>query len=296
MTRLVTKSTGLLMKAGRALARSLPEDALSQVPGAVRASNAVRRFVRAHAFPSRNEWIQVQDGFARGIWLNINLAEERTWWAGTHEPFLQQVLCAHLKSNMVAYDVGAHIGFYALPMARVACETIAFEADPENAARLRSHILRNRLGDKIRVEQSAVWSTSAVVIDFQTGTPRSQGGVRWDGQRPPLATGPTQSVIATSLDDFVAAGNPAPNIIKVDVEGAEAQVLSGAQSILNSVRPIVFVEVHGPSEFEAVMQVFEHRCYSVDWVIPKEGYPRHCFAIPSPRHSPATSSSGTSDG
>jgi FkbM family methyltransferase len=281
MIRLITKSTGLLMKAGRALARSLPEDALSQVPGAVRAGNAVRRFVGAHAFPSRNEWIQVQEGFARGIWLNINLAEERTWWAGTHEPFVQQALCAHLKPNMVAYDVGAHIGFYALPMARVACETIAFEADPENAMRLRSHILRNRLGDKIRVVQSAVWSASAPAIDFQTGTPRSQGGVRWNGQRPPLATGPTRSVIATSLDDFVAAGDPAPNVIKIDVEGAEAQVLLGAESILNNVRPIVLVEVHGASELAAVTQVFEHRCYSVDWVIPKEGYPRHCFAFPS---------------
>lgn len=281
MTRLATRSTGLLMKVGRALARCLPEDALSQVPGAVRASNAVRRFVRANAFPSCNGWIQVQEGFARGIWLNINLAEERTWWAGTHEPFVQQALCAHLKSNMVAYDVGAYVGFYALPMARVACETIAFEADPENATRLRSHILWNRLGHKIRVVQSGVWSASAPAIDFQTGTPRSQGGVSWDGQRPPLATGPTQNVIATSLDDFVAAGNPAPNIIKIDVEGAEARVLWGAETILSNFRPIVLVEVHGAGEFAAVKRVFEYRCYSLDWIIPKEGYPRHCFAFPS---------------
>jgi FkbM family methyltransferase len=281
MTRLITRSSGLLMKAGRWLTRCLPEDALSRVPGAMRASNAVRRFVRAHAFPSRNEWIQVQEGFARRIWLNINLVEERTWWAGTHEPLVQQALCAHLKSNMVAYDVGAHIGFYTLPMARVACETIAFEADPENAVRLRSHILRNRMGDKIRIVQAAVWFASAPTVDFQTGIPRSQGGVNWNGQRPPLATGPTRGVIAISLDDFVAAGNPAPNIIKIDVEGAEAQVLLGAESILDNVRPIVLVEVHGASEFAAVKQVFEHQGYSVDWAIPKEGYPRHCFAFPT---------------
>ena len=281
MTRLITRCTGLLMRAGRVLARCLPEDALSQVPGAVHASNAVRRFVRANAFPSRNEWIEVQEGFARGIWLDINLAEERTWWAGTHEPYVQRALSAHLKSNMVAYDVGAHMGFFALPMARVACETIAFEADPENAARLRSHIVRNRLGNKIRVVQSAVWSASTPAIDFQTGTPRSQGGVRSNGLRPPLATGPTQSVIATSLDDFVAAGNPAPNLIKIDVEGAEAQVLFGAKSILNTLRPIIFVEVHGATEFAAVKRVFEHRRYFLDWIIPEEGYPRHCFAFPT---------------
>ena len=281
MMGLATRSAGLLMKARRTLARYLPEDTLSQVPGAVRTSNIVRRFVRTHVFPSHSEWIRVQEGFARGIWLHINVADERTWWAGTHEPSVQHALCAHLTSHMVAYDVGAHIGFYTLAMGRVACETIAFEADSENAARLRSHVLRNRLTDRIRVVDAAVWSASTPAIDFQRGTPRSQGGVSWKGQKPPLATGPIQSVAAISLDDFVAAGNPPPNIIKIDVEGAEAEVLLGAKTIMTNVRPIVLVEVHGASEFAAVKQVFEYSCYSVDWVILKEGYPRHCFAFPS---------------
>jgi FkbM family methyltransferase len=280
VTRLATTSAGILMKAHRVLASCLPEDVLSQLPGAVQVRNVVRRFVRAHAFPSRNEWIQVQEGFARGIWLNINLAEERTWWAGTHESFVQQILCGHLKSNMVAYDVGAHIGFYALPLARVACHTVAFEPDPTNAERLRSHILRNRLTDRVWVVEAAVWSASTPAIDFQSGTPRSQGGVRANGQRPPLATGPTRAVPAISLDDFVADGNPAPDIIKIDVEGAESQVLLGAETIMNDVRPIVVAEVHSASEFEAVKKLFEHHGYLVDWVVPKEGYPRHCLAVP----------------
>jgi FkbM family methyltransferase len=281
VTRLATTSAGLLMKAGRTITRCLPEDVLSQFPSVLRAGNAVRRFVRKHAFPSRNEWVQVQEGFARGIWLCINLAEERTWWAGSHEPYVQHALRSHLKSHMVAYDVGAHIGFYALPMARVAGQTIAFEPDPESAARLRSHILRNRLEDKIRVLDAAVWSASTPAIDFQRGMPRSQGGVSWKGKRPPLATGPTQSVPAVSLDDFVAAGNPAPHIIKIDVEGGEGQVLAGGGAVMDTIRPIVLVEVHGASEFAAVKQIFEHHCYYEDWVIPREGYPRHCFAFPS---------------
>ena len=84
MMRLATTSAGLLMKARRTLARYLPEDMLSQVPGAVRTSNVVRRFVRTHMFPSHSEWIRVQEGFARGIWPHINIAEERTWWVGGH--------------------------------------------------------------------------------------------------------------------------------------------------------------------------------------------------------------------
>lgn len=280
MARLATQSIGLLMKAGRALTRCLPEAGLSRVPGATRANSVVRQFFRTHAFPSRNEWIQVQEGFAGGIWLHINLAAERTWWAGSHEPSVQKALLSHLKTHMVAYDVGAYIGFYALPIARITSKAIAFEADAENVARLRCHILRNRLTGKIRVVNAAVWSTSTSAIGFQKGSPRSQGGINWNNQKPPLATGPIQKVPAISLDDFVAAGNPAPNIMKIDVEGAEAQVLLGADTILTNIRPIVLVEVHGVSEFAAVTQVLERHCYSADWAIPKEGYPRHCLALP----------------
>jgi FkbM family methyltransferase len=131
------------------------------------------------------------------------------------------------------------------------------------------------------VVDAAVWSVSTPAIDFQRGTPRSQGGVSWKGQKPPLATGPIQSVAAISLDDFVAAGNPAPNIIKIDVEGAEAEVLLGAKTIMNSIRPVVLVEVHGANEFSAVKQAFESYSYYADWILPKEGYPRHGLAFPS---------------
>jgi hypothetical protein len=67
------------------------------------------------------------------------------------------------------------------------------------------------VADKILFAQTSVWTAST--IDFQTGTPRTQGGASWKGQWPPLANGPTQPVTATPLEDFVATGNPAPDVI-----------------------------------------------------------------------------------
>jgi hypothetical protein len=46
---------------------------------------------------------------------------------------------------------------------------------------------------------------------------------------------------------MIAGGElPPPNCLKIDVEGAEMLVLSGARSLLATARPIVFLATHGP--------------------------------------------------
>jgi hypothetical protein len=57
------------------------------------------------------------------------------------------------------------------------------------------------------------------------------GGVRESVQVP-----------AFSLDDLLGI-SPRPKFLKIDVEGAEAMVLSGASRLLNDIRPIIHIEV-----------------------------------------------------
>ncbi len=61
---------------------------------------------------------------------------------------------------------------------------------------------------------------------------RSQGGVEADGNRPVLGSGKVINVPAITLDDFVAAGEPPPQLLKIDVEGGEYEVLLGANTLL----------------------------------------------------------------
>ena len=58
-------------------------------------------------------------------------------------PAIQRAVRQLTERGMVFYDVGAHIGSYALPAARAGARVIAFEPDPENASRLRAHVYRN---------------------------------------------------------------------------------------------------------------------------------------------------------
>ena len=46
-----------------------------------------------------------------------------------------------------------------------------------------------------------------------------------------------------NLDEYFTAG-PALNMVKIDVEGAESQVLAGMTRILREVRPVLFIEFH----------------------------------------------------
>ena len=91
MSRLAVAYTGVLMKGRRALIRWLPRHAVyfaKRLPVVA----GIRHFVRRHLIPRSAEWVQVQQGFAKGVWIRIDLSSERSWWAGTHEPAVQDLL------------------------------------------------------------------------------------------------------------------------------------------------------------------------------------------------------------
>lgn len=269
----------ILLKASATISCCVPNKNLSAIPDAALSYNRIRSFVARCVFPRGPEWVQVRNGFAKGLWIEVDLATERNWCQGTHEAANQHALQQLVRENTVMYDIGAHIGIHAMPCARAGARVIAFEADPENAERLIRHADRNSLQDRLRVVPAAVWSTGRSGIDFRRGEPRSRGGVCWQNQRPVLASGEMLHVRAWSLDDFVADGEPVPDIIKIDVEGAESEVLKGASHILQNHHPALLVEVHTASEYEAVQGILNRASYTMTWEIPKEEFPRQCFAV-----------------
>jgi FkbM family methyltransferase len=280
MSRAAVIYTSLLLRCRGLLDRCLPDSVLSHIPGVLRARAGIRHFVTRRLIPAQSEWVRVQGGLAGGLWIHIDLANERTWWLGTHEPATQEALRKLLGPDKVMYDVGAHIGFYSLPAARLGTEVIAFEPDPENVARLRAHVDRNGLGKKVLAVEAAAWSSSCPSITFRRGSPRSQGGISWRHHQPVLANGGIIEVASISLDDFVARGGPIPHVIKVDAEGSESEVLKGAANILRNHQPILIAEVHTADEYAAVTQVLQNAAYTALWDIPPEGFPRQCFALP----------------
>jgi FkbM family methyltransferase len=168
---------------------------------------------------------------------------------------------------MTFYDVGANIGFFSLMAARIVGpkgRVVSFEADPENAARLRENLVRNKL-THARVEEKAVWSESGTVIfervDPGTSPDRGLGHISTNDSAAGAIT-----VEAVSLDQYTTA-HPPPDFLKCDVEGAEVAVFQGATKLLSGKGLIFLVEMHSPENHRALLDLFishGYRCQALD--------------------------------
>jgi FkbM family methyltransferase len=215
--------------------------------------------------------------------MRLHLPEETFLWRGDHESDVQALLAKFLKPGSIAYDIGSYLGFFALGMSRVVGRdgrVFAFEPDPENAARIREHIAKNSFAAPIQVVEAAVWrATKESTTSYRRGRQaRSQGGVEADGFKPVLASGEHILVSSISLDKFIARGNPPPQLMKIDVEGGEIAVLSGAERLLAKHKPLIICEVHHAEAARWIAEWLPARGYCMDWMIPAEQFPQRLLA------------------
>jgi len=276
----------LLYRTYFALKKSPPEGVLRRLPRRGRGLDQLKRRIERRFLPKVQVWVQIQSGLSKGMWMHLRLHREALLWSGEHEPDVQNAILAKVGPGAVVYDIGAHLGTMALGTALLVGDlglVVAFDGDPENVARLQEHCARNGLENRLRVVHAAVWSrTSIDGIGFRRGaTARSQGGVQADGNRPVLGSGEVINVTAVSLDDFIGAEVPPPQLVKIDVEGGEYEVLRGGKKLFAKQRPLVIAEVHHQQAAEQITSWLSEYQYRAQWNVPKEQFPRHLFAWPA---------------
>lgn len=146
-------------------------------------------------------------------------------------------LAARLHADADCVDVGAHQGGFLQHMARLAPEGrhLAFEPLPHLNEALRARF------PAVDVRQAALSDAPGTAEFFYLPEAAGMSGLR---ARPDAVDAAAQrlSVRLEVLDDII--GDRAPAVIKIDVEGAELQVLAGAQQTLARHRPMVLLE-HG---------------------------------------------------
>jgi hypothetical protein len=87
-------------------------------------------------------------------------------------------------------------------------------------------------------------------------------------------------VAVKTVDGFVAANPRAiPNIIKIDVEGAECTVLKGATQVLHEHQPILFVEIHNVQSMYCVLNLLHKMNYSTHLLDDPYGLSSKAFII-----------------
>ena len=208
-------------------------------------------------------WRQIEEGAAKGLWMKVNPRTAAQLCRGEAETGIQKILTEHLRPGMVFYDGGANIGFFSLVAARLVGETgkvFAFEPESEIVERLRENRRRNGFS-WIDVEEAALYSRSGQIRFYRASALASPDRGTGRVMEQETATEGI-SVRAIALDDFVRE-HPAPDLIKVDVEGAETEVLRGANNLLGRRRPMIVCELHSAECDVAVREILEQHSYSV---------------------------------
>jgi FkbM family methyltransferase len=170
-------------------------------------------------------------------------------WGGAHNKGFTTCIEA-CRGKKCVFDVGAHVGFVALPVASVMSKDghlIAFEPAVANIAMLRRHLALNGFGSVEVVEALVGESDRDGVPFFESVGPHGQNSiVLKSGNALKSEMGGYAQVMRrqVSLDSFCAKTRLIPEVIKIDVEGAELAVLRGARETLLRNRPLVILSIH----------------------------------------------------
>lgn len=195
-------------------------------------------------------------GTLRGTWwLPASGGKLLRIFGGTYEPEQTRLFGEQLRPGATLLDVGAHVGYYTLLAARLVGSggrVYAFEPNPRNCEFLRRHVAANGCAN-VRVEEAAVADTNGVArFDFGTGSGTGH-----------LAESGAVEVRTLRLDDFCHDHDVKPDAIKIDVEGAELDVLRGAEQAIVAHGPTIFLSTHGAEVHARCLAWLRERGYAL---------------------------------
>jgi FkbM family methyltransferase len=166
---------------------------------------------------------------------------------GTHEsPEVISSFLSWLKPDSTFYDVGGNVGYFSFVASTIITRgrILAFEPLAANLAIFEEHLRRNRRAGAERItlipcavadrEKTVQFTNDAVLTGSNTY-------VESQFLKPTVQK---IDVKCVSIDGVVAQGSPPPDVIKIDVEGAELEVLQGAEQTLRAHKPPLLLATH----------------------------------------------------
>ena len=153
------------------------------------------------------------------------------------------------RDKKVVFDIGAHIGLYALPASKVLApqgRLYAFEPAKGNRELFKRHIQYNKISN-IEVMSDLVGNEQKQGVQFfETDLVHGMNTIVQESVVHKSGALQFHRVLKNQicLDDFCRERGIKPEIMKIDVEGGELRVLQGARNVLEYARPLIFLSVH----------------------------------------------------
>jgi FkbM family methyltransferase len=237
---------------------------------------AVLRRVLDLVLPSRGPVpLRVAGGPLQGLVVELDPRLHKEMLSGRFEPQIQRTIQELLSEGDTAFDVGAHLGYFSLSMAtRVggSGHVVAFEPNPSVAERLRRNVVQpaSSLGSIVTPVATALGAQSGR-LPFASGADSSTGRLSPDGDL---------DVEVTTLDE-VAERFGEPRLVKIDVEGAEVDVLRGGRRLIARRFAAFVIEAHSEHLEQACVRLLESLGYRCGRIQNEPGGTAHLLARPT---------------
>lgn len=211
-----------------------------------------------------SQLIRVEKSWDGLSWVNRHGTDDSLARVYSHEPFMFPLLSRLSGPDSVFVDVGAHVGRYAVRMAKRIKQVYALEPHPKNFEGLLRNIYLNGTLDVIAMDVGASDARKTITSVWNPfpkpapGEPIADFAERMRNR--PESDGDTGKFEfkADRLDELIPV---TPTLVLIDVEGAEMEVIDGMTKFLPS-HPVLIVEVH---EFRVSLESMKQR-------LRKEGY------------------------
>lgn len=185
---------------------------------------------------------EIESGPGKGLRFDAGRGS-KNFASGKYERPVQEALACLVKPGAACYDVGANLGFFSILLSRLAGPTgsiYAFEPVPDNAAMIERNARLNQLENiaVLRLALSCIDGRGELMLAQHVG-----GAVLKTAGTPPDLVG-SMMVETASLDTLVERQQiRPPNVVKIDVEGAEMEVLKGMVRVLRRCAPTIVLEL-----------------------------------------------------
>lgn len=235
-------------------------------------------FAPARVAASQPAWERVAAGLLAGREIFIDRHGNGAWedmLAGRFDTEIYDAVAQALPARGgIVWDVGAHIGFHTLGFSVLAGPTgrvVGFEPNPANRERLQQNLEKNPdLASRVDILDCGLSdqdgdSLFAISRDVDSGASSMSFLDRTVASIDPHTAASWNRVVGRvrTADALIRDGMPKPNVVKIDVEGAELLVLRGASETVSSARPTLIVETHSARLVFEVYEWFESRKYHI---------------------------------
>ena len=159
-----------------------------------------------------------------------------------------------VNDQYVIYDVGANIGVYSTALSDTAKQIFCFEPNQRNF-QLLSHNTADLANVHCYNLACGQYNGTTHIMDFDPDVHGNFGNLSNGDQGIPVP------LIALDALDI-----PAPNLLKIDVEGAELEVLLGCENKIRSSLPCIVYEAHETKQFAEIYDFLSAVGYKLFWL------------------------------